>query len=126
MSILKEKDIICPERVVAALFESEAMVQYPDMDEKIQIMTIISLNLNIINSKYMGFDSFIKMHDESKIFHSSLRARRKDALVPLYKFFLDAINLIDFQHEFLHPIRNRVDMLKSIIRESFSRKEYIL
>lgn len=54
-NILKEKDIVCPERVVAALFESHAMIKHPEMDEKVEAIKIINLYKNIINTKYLGF-----------------------------------------------------------------------
>lgn len=210
-NIFKEKDITCPDRIIAALLESDAMVQSPDMNEDIEVIKVISLYKNIINTKYLGFDSFIKMYDESKIFQESIqdlggiaerqnssnhfflyhvavfcydcfyktnghleelwvnslfyreygmflyfpynsfieqeqyidkdtdtnnfslaesRAKREDASYPLYEFFLDVINQvleqsINFHHELLHPSKNRVEMLKGIIREPFSRKEYM-
>lgn len=207
----KEKDITCPDRVIAALLESDAMVQPSDMNENIEVLKVISLYKNIIKTKYLGFDSFIKMYDESKIFQESIqdlggiaerqnssnhfflyhaavfcydcfyktngdleelwvtslfyreygmflyfpydsffkqeqyignengtnhfslaesRAKREDAIYPLYEFFLDVINQvlehsINFHHELLHPNKNRVKRLKGVIREPFSRKEYM-
>ena len=73
-NILKEKDIVCPERVVAALFESHAMIKHPEMDEKVEIMKIINLYKNIINTKYLGFNSFIKVYGEIKTFQESIQA----------------------------------------------------
>lgn len=32
---------------------------------------------------------------------------------------------INLHHKLLHPIKNRVKMLEGIIREPFSRKEYM-
>lgn len=210
-NVFKEKDITCPDRIITALLESDAMVQSPDMNEYIEVIKVINLYKNIINTKYLGFDSFIKMYDESKIFQESIqdlegiaerqsssnhfflyhvavfcydcfyktnghleelwvtslfyreygmllyfpydsfleqeqyidkdtninnfslaesRAKREDASYPLYEFFLDVINQvleqsINFHHELLHPSKNRVEMLKGVIREPFSRKEYM-
>lgn len=210
-NVLKEKDIACPDRIIAALLESDAMVQSPDINEDIEVIKVISFYKNIINTKYLGFDSFIRMYDEIKIFQESIhdlggiaerqnssnhfflyhvaafcndcfhktnghleelwvnslfyyeygmflyfpynsfieqeqyidkdtdtnnfslaesRAKREDASYPLYEFFLDVINQIleqsiNFHHELLHPSKNRVEMLKGVIREPFSRKEYM-
>lgn len=54
-NILKDKDIACPERVVAALFESHAMIQHPEMDEKVEFMKIIRLYKNIMKIKSISF-----------------------------------------------------------------------
>lgn len=73
-NILKEKDIVCPERVVAALLESHAMIKHPEMDEKVEVMKIINLYKNIINTKYLVFNSFIKVYGEIKTFQESIQA----------------------------------------------------
>nr|WP_297165692.1 hypothetical protein [uncultured Dysgonomonas sp.] len=88
-NIFKEKDIACPHKVIAALFESDEMVQSPDTNEDIEGIKFISLNKNIKNTKYLGFDPFIKMYDESKILQFNLksRAKRKDTLFTLYQIF---------------------------------------
>lgn len=49
------------------------MIQSPDMNEDIEVIKVISLYKNIINTKYLGFDSFIKMYDESKIVQESIQ-----------------------------------------------------
>lgn len=64
-NIFKEKDIACPHRAFAALFKSDAMVQSADTNEDIKS---ISLNKNIKNTKYLGFDPFRKMYVGSKRF----------------------------------------------------------
>lgn len=45
------------------------MVQSPDMNE---VIKVVSLYKNIINTKYLGFDSFIRVYDDSKIFQESI------------------------------------------------------
>lgn len=181
------------------------------MNEEIEVIKFVSIYNILINTKYLDFNSFIKMYDGSKIFQESIhelggiaerqnssnhfflyhaavfccdcfykthehleelwvtllfyheygmflyfpydsffkqeqyignengtnhfslaesRAKRDDASYLLYEFFLDIINhvleqSINFHHELLHPSKNRVEMLKGVIREPFSRKEYM-
>ena len=93
--------------------------------------------MNIVCSFIFPYDSFIeqkqyidKNTDINNFSLAESRAKREDASYPLNEFFLDIINQIlvqsiNFHHELLHPSRNRVEMLKGIIKESFSRKEYM-
>lgn len=37
-----------------------------------EVIKVVSLYKNIINTKYLDFDSFIRMYDESKIFQESI------------------------------------------------------
>lgn len=57
-NIFKEKGIACPDRVIATLLESDTMVQSPYINEKIEIIKVISLFKNIINTKHLDFMAF--------------------------------------------------------------------
>lgn len=47
-NILKDKDIVCPKRGVAALFESHVMLQCFDINEEVEIIKIKHLNFTVL------------------------------------------------------------------------------
>lgn len=85
---------------------------------------------------YFPYDSFFKqgafIDDKGvDLFNEAqLLSERIGDPYPMYEFYLSVIDrvldrCIDFHYELVRPVAGRVEMLKGVIKEPFSRKDYM-
>lgn len=79
-----------------------------------------------IMEKQYGIDKLGKYYDEDL----DTKSKNEDSIYLFYEFYLSVIDQaldksIEFHYKLTHPISDRVEMLKGVIKEPFSRKDYM-
>lgn len=79
-----------------------------------------------IMEKQYGIDKLGKYYDEDL----GTKSKNEGSIYPFYEFYLSVIDQaldksIEFHYKLIHPVSDRVEMLKGVIKEPFSRKDYM-
>lgn len=78
-----------------------------------------------IEEKY-GIYKLGKYYDQDL----NTESKKEGSIYPFYEFYSSVIDQaldksIEFHYKLIHPVSNRVEMLKGVIKEPFSRKDYM-
>ncbi len=79
-----------------------------------------------IMEKQYGINKLGKYYDEDL----DTKSKNEGLIYPFYEFYLSVIDQaldksIEYHYKLIHPVSDRVEMLKGVIKEPFSRKSYM-
>lgn len=87
---------------------------------------VLYLSYADIMEKQYGINKLGKYYDEDL----DTKSKNEGSIYPFYEFYLSVIDQaldksIEFHYKLIHPVLDRVEMLKGVIKEPFSRKDYM-
>lgn len=86
--------------------------------------------LHLSYDKYFEQEKFIDYNNVNHFDNADLLSREHNSKYPLYEFYLSVIDSIleesiELHYKLIHPVSDRVEILKGVIKEPFSRKDYM-